>query len=392
MSLQCSIFGHKYGGVVTERERRQDGSEVIVTEREVKTCTRCGDELVVSENKEVRTVEAAGDVPGAGDIGSDSHGETTGPSPGAGEATGPSPGVGETTTEPPPDAGETPPSNRDDATGQSVDTGDPTDEAASDAASETASDAAGGTSVGSDAGGDASAAGGLGEMTDRATGDDAADRATGDDAADRATGDDASEAQEGSSDKQIPDAETGEEMGPEPRKDDAIILDDDSEERDPGEWPSDWPDDDDSTTDVAEDPPVEWPEETEAAASGDAGAMLGDAGAASSDAGADGRDASSDPEDETEVLKDDLATTGSDGNSETVTGAARGDAAGTDEERDEPAPDDPDIEPTKSALTIPEGEFYCPECGFTSDVEDSPLREGDFCPRCHEAALEHRAE
>jgi ssDNA-binding Zn-finger/Zn-ribbon topoisomerase 1 len=325
MSLQCSIFGHRYGEVVTERERRQDGSEVIVTEREVKTCTRCGDELVVSENKEVRTVEAAGDVPEAGGIGSNSHGEAM---------------------EPPSDAGE--PSGQDDTVGRSGDAGNTAGDA---------TDAAGGTGTTTDGEQDReSAGGGLDELADRATGGADAGNETAD-----------------SDDTQIPDAETGEEMGPEQRTDDAIILEDDSEERDPGEWPSDWPGDEESTTDVTEDPPVEWPE-TEAAAS---------------DAGTDSRGTAGDPDEETEVLKDDRATTGSgrDGDPETVTDEARADGT-----QDEPAPDDPDIEPTKSALTIPEGEFYCPECGFTSDVEDSPLREGDFCPRCHEATIEHRAE
>ena len=43
--------------------------------------------------------------------------------------------------------------------------------------------------------------------------------------------------------------------------------------------------------------------------------------------------------------------------------------------------------------TVPEGEFYCPKCEFTTLVKfASSLREGDFCPECHRAALEHRPE
>jgi hypothetical protein len=47
--------------------------------------------------------------------------------------------------------------------------------------------------------------------------------------------------------------------------------------------------------------------------------------------------------------------------------------------------------PTRSTggLTVPEGEFYCPECEFSTAVESSSLREGDFCPECHRGALEH---
>jgi Zn-finger nucleic acid-binding protein len=60
--------------------------------------------------------------------------------------------------------------------------------------------------------------------------------------------------------------------------------------------------------------------------------------------------------------------------------------------------DDADTPPepaTRSTAghTVPEGEFYCPECEFTTLVEfASSLREGDFCPECHRAALEHRTE
>jgi ssDNA-binding Zn-finger/Zn-ribbon topoisomerase 1 len=49
----------------------------------------------------------------------------------------------------------------------------------------------------------------------------------------------------------------------------------------------------------------------------------------------------------------------------------------------------PAFERTGQAASVPEGEFYCPECGFTTAVESSSLREGDFCPECHRGALEH---
>jgi ssDNA-binding Zn-finger/Zn-ribbon topoisomerase 1 len=50
--------------------------------------------------------------------------------------------------------------------------------------------------------------------------------------------------------------------------------------------------------------------------------------------------------------------------------------------------------PTRSSggLTVPEGQFYCPECEFSTAVESSSLREGDFCPECHRGALEHHAD
>jgi len=52
--------------------------------------------------------------------------------------------------------------------------------------------------------------------------------------------------------------------------------------------------------------------------------------------------------------------------------------------------DDTELEPTSEAVTVPEGEFHCPECGFTTAVESSSLRQGDFCPDCHRGSLAHR--
>ncbi|MFW6018859.1 MAG: DUF7093 family protein, partial [Halapricum sp.] len=62
MSLKCSIFGHSFEESTVEREREEQGSEVVITIREVQTCTRCGERRVVSENKEVTTLETPDDV------------------------------------------------------------------------------------------------------------------------------------------------------------------------------------------------------------------------------------------------------------------------------------------------------------------------------------------
>ncbi|MFT4946748.1 MAG: hypothetical protein ACI8TL_000984, partial [Natronomonas sp.] len=62
MSFKCSVFGHAYGDSEIEREREEDGSEVVTTIRETQTCTRCGEMRVVSENKEVTTLETAADI------------------------------------------------------------------------------------------------------------------------------------------------------------------------------------------------------------------------------------------------------------------------------------------------------------------------------------------
>lgn len=59
MSLRCSLLGHAYGDTEIEREREEQGSEVIVTVREFEECQRCGERSVVTENKEVTAIDAA---------------------------------------------------------------------------------------------------------------------------------------------------------------------------------------------------------------------------------------------------------------------------------------------------------------------------------------------
>ncbi|WP_224447876.1 DUF7093 family protein [Haloprofundus salilacus] len=55
MGLRC-LLGHDFGEPELEREREENGEERVVTVREVKTCERCGETRVVSENKEVTAV------------------------------------------------------------------------------------------------------------------------------------------------------------------------------------------------------------------------------------------------------------------------------------------------------------------------------------------------
>lgn len=56
MGLQCSILGHSFEPAGVEREREEQGSEVVTTEREIERCRRCGNERVVSESTEVTAV------------------------------------------------------------------------------------------------------------------------------------------------------------------------------------------------------------------------------------------------------------------------------------------------------------------------------------------------
>jgi hypothetical protein len=65
MGVTCSLLGHDYGAEETDRQREERGDEVVITERELRVCSRCGAELVTSENTEVRSVKADREAAGA---------------------------------------------------------------------------------------------------------------------------------------------------------------------------------------------------------------------------------------------------------------------------------------------------------------------------------------
>jgi len=284
MSLKCSLFGCKYGDAEVHREREENGSEVVITIRETQTCSRCGDVRVVSENKEVTTMETAADIV-ADDLQGESPEETptdTGPESQPPDATTTTRG-----TEPSPDDGGT------------------------------------------------------------AIPDAEADEVL------RAGGDEGT---------------TGDPSAPEAAEDDAVILDEESgEDREPGEWPEEpddgeeWPEEPNDSDDAAgpsaddggevlTDDAAEWPEEPDGS---------DDAGGPSTD-------------DDHEQPTDDTWEQSTD-EEETIEGATQFGSPG-------------------DGVSVPEGEFYCPECEYTASVESSSLREGDYCPECHRGSLEQRRE
>ncbi|WP_135820459.1 DUF7093 family protein [Halostella litorea] len=63
MGLRCSLLGHDFGETEVEREREEQGSEVVETVREVRTCGRCGETKLVSENTNVTTLDRSGSTP-----------------------------------------------------------------------------------------------------------------------------------------------------------------------------------------------------------------------------------------------------------------------------------------------------------------------------------------
>jgi DNA-directed RNA polymerase subunit M/transcription elongation factor TFIIS len=61
MGLRC-LLGHDFGPSGIVREHEEDGSEMVVTEREIRRCRRCGHEQVLSESTEVRAIRTEADV------------------------------------------------------------------------------------------------------------------------------------------------------------------------------------------------------------------------------------------------------------------------------------------------------------------------------------------
>ncbi|WP_424000585.1 DUF7093 family protein [Haloarcula salina] len=282
MGLKCSVLGHKYGETTVEREREEQGSEVVITIQERETCERCGDTRIVSENKEVTSIETPSDI--AGDLVDDDAD--------AAEAE-----PGESEFEPP----------EDDETDDASEGWDSVDEGVEKEPVDT----------------DVGDVGGVGADEESEPIDPSADDAEiiDDDESDDEGESGDVELDEPTTSVDVPDAEgddalAGDETDPE--EDDGLIL---------GE------EDDEETSGDRE--PGAWPEEPD-----------------------DGGD---DWSPETMPADDD---------------------------------DESDVEPVgENAVTVPEGEFRCPECGFTTEVESTSLRAGDFCPECHKGSLiNHRDE
>ncbi|MDT3433425.1 hypothetical protein [Haloarcula sp. 1CSR25-25] len=283
MGLKCSVLGHKYGEATVEREREEQGSEVVITIQERETCERCGNTRIVSENKEVTAIETPSDI--ASDLVEDeSESETA-------------------AAEPPPE--EEPADSAAEPTDEGAEPSDGWDSV--DDPVETPGDAG----IGDDGVDD-------GEPVEPSADDAEIIDDSGDD---EGSGD--VELDEPTTTVDVPDAESEEpvtEDETDPEKDDGLILGEEEESEPAG----------------GDRQPGEWPEEP----------------------GGDGDDWSP------ETVPVD---------------------AGTE--------DDSSVEPTSdSAVTVPEGEFACPECGFTTEVESTSLRAGDFCPECHKGALITRGE
>lgn len=285
MGLKCSVLGHKYGDATVERDREEQGSEVVITIREIEVCRRCGEERIVSENKEVTTLATPDEPDDAPETGATDE-------PSAGEVT-----ADQGAAEPTPNRDEETTTVEDDVTADADD--------ASDGAGSFAAEATDGTD-------------GAGESAfDDSPPVDGAEDAEILDAEGGAVGDE-QVADDELADPSIEDAGfTTDSVKDEPVEEDAVIIDDEAEpDEETGRQPGAWPEEPD---DGGED---DWT-----------------------------------PSD---ALDEDGPITAPD--------------AGTE---------------NNAAVTIPDGQFRCPECGYTTLVEDSSLRAGDFCPDCQKGSLVH---
>jgi len=350
MSFKCSLLGHKFGETAVERDRQEDGTEVVITITELETCTRCGETRVVSENKEVTTLE----TPATGDAGAEGTADVPGPDAGSADAR--------------------------DAAVVDAEGGDDSDPTIPDAESDTVS-----------------------EPTDDAVIIDDAEE--DDDERDPGEWPEEADDEDGATPADAPASE-------------ADADGDDDDERDPGEWP----DDSDVTAAerAGESAEVEILESesaeetgTDDSASGSTEAGSGvetgvdDAGAAAADERAEATVGG--PTNAGAVTADGDASGASSESGSAGGVGGQGTSAWPDErdegalsadeamgewpeetKRDEPADSglvNTELDDDEEAITVPEGMFKCSECGFTTEVESSSLRAGDFCPECHRGTL-----
>jgi hypothetical protein len=61
MGLKC-LLGHDFGPPGVVREHEEDGNEMVITEREIQRCKRCGEEQIIAESTEVRAIMSEDDL------------------------------------------------------------------------------------------------------------------------------------------------------------------------------------------------------------------------------------------------------------------------------------------------------------------------------------------
>ena len=380
MGLRC-LLGHEFSEPEIEREREETGEEAVTTVREVKTCARCGETRIVSENTEVTTIEQLADQATTAAASADptpvdstpADPTPTDSTPADPTPTDPTP-ADPTPADPTPtdrpdsaDAGASSTGSADRRSGYSADDRDAdpnTARAFDDPDTDDAEilDETARSSVGVDAA-DAPADAPADESRADDTGPVAADddgaeliddgpASAHDESTDRADSSAGADADRRGFGDAADDVDAAEDA------DNGVILDDADEaapdangERARGAWPAV----EDSAPTESASAPTAWPEQRGA----DEGfsAETGDAADA-----------------ETEYIE---------APDRDVAGAAGGDAGSEIIDGENPNMETPSV----GAPT----EYYCPECGMSAASEDNSMRAGDICPECKRGYVAERS-
>ncbi|WP_128905975.1 DUF7093 family protein [Halorubrum amylolyticum] len=382
MGLRC-LLGHDFDEPELRREREEDGNEVVTTVTEVKTCARCGETQVVSENTEVTTMEQLTDeatAAGDGRTGPDADSDREAPMTGV-EGAGPEGvEVGADSGTAAADAAGLGDDGGDDAV--IIDDGSEADDAATDGpGAPGATDAGtpeaepdGPTASTAEADVEANAADddGGAELIDEGSSSAGGGGDRGGDAGDGLERDEGEYAA-------YPEAEAADAPAEEERAetDDGVILDEEGEAADDREHGA-WPDVEESAGDDGG--PSPWPEH----GGEDEGfsAEIGESDAGDVEFGGGLTPEAADPpaDDEDAEYVEAPAPGG-----EADRGAGTGGAA--DEGVGITRGDSPDLETSTSEVTT---EFYCPECEMTRVADGSSMRAGDICPECKRGYVDER--
>lgn len=358
MGLRC-LLGHDFGEPELRREREEDGNEVVTTVTEVKTCARCGETQVVSENTEVTTLE-----------------RLTNEATAAGSAAEPDPAspanepadLGEAGGEPN-SGGAAAAAGKGDAEGSDdaviIDDG-PDGAAAHDVDRAEAAGPEGAVGTGA-AGGEADAGGDGAELID-----DGPAEAGDADGGGGLDGDDEYAA--------YPEAEAapGETPVDEERTetDDGVILDEEAEAADDRERGA-WPEVDEPPEEENE--PTPWPDHPgeDEGFSAEVGAGNADGVEFGGGLTPEAADAPAESEDaeyvEAPTQPAGEVSAGSGDGLDDGVGITRGDS--------------PDLETSTAEVTT---EYYCPECEMTRAADGNSMRAGDICPECKRGYVDER--
>jgi predicted RNA-binding Zn-ribbon protein involved in translation (DUF1610 family) len=382
MGLRC-LLGHDFSEPELRREREEDGNEVVTTVTEVKTCARCGETQVVSENTEVTTMAQLTDEAAAGAEAADLASPTA--EPDADDDRTAAGDVGPDAASTDADAMDAGPTDAG-AVAASTDAGADAD--ADDAViidDEPAAPADDGTGGEVASGGPAGAAGEDGAAAD-ATGDETAtDEDEGAEVLESEAEEDAGTLGGGEEYAEYPEVETAESPSADESEadaDDGVILDEEAEpatDRERGAWPDvDEADDSGPAT-------TPWPEQR----GEDEGfsAEVGEGGAGDVDFGGGLTPEAAEPAAEdgdaeyVEAPDRDADEVG--GTVEAREGEAEPADAGTEITRAE----SPDLSTSTAEATT---EYHCPECGMSRDADGNSMRAGDICPECKRGYVTER--